>query len=315
MTTDIPSRPGKLDRQNGFFRFLTWLCDGYWPLAEHPDDSPVSVCSPSRVYALQHLVAVGDVADIHLATVESESATSTESTYILKMSRLGGGHTLLDNEHCTLGTLLNAAGESSYRKYLPKLVESFPARDGIRKRINVFVHEHGFYTLEQIHEQHPAPDARHLAWIFKRLLTILGFCHRHDTIHGAVLPCHVMVHVAGHGLQLVGWGHSAGRGRPIKTVATRYRCWYPAEVFKKQPASPGTDLFLAARCMTYLAGGDPMNNRMPAAVPTAMQRFIQTCLLDAARMRPDDAWALHDEFDDLLSRLYGPPKFHPLIMT
>jgi hypothetical protein len=260
-------------------------------------------------------VAVGDVADIHLATAESEPATSAQSTYILKVSRAGVGPVLLDNECRTLGKLLTAAGDSSYRKYLPKLVESFPARDGIRRRINVFLHEPGFYTLEQIHEQLPALDAVHLAWIFKRLLTILGFCHGHDTIHGAVLPGHVLVHVAGHGLQLVGWGQSVGKGRPIKTVATRYRSWYPAEVFKKQPASPATDLFLAARCLTYLAGGDPITNRMPAAVPAAMQRFIQTCLLDAARMRPDDAWALHDDFDALLRRLYGSPEFHPLIMT
>ena len=32
-------------------------------------------------------------------------------------------------------------------------------------------------------------------------------------------------------------------------------------------------------------------------------------------MRPDDAWELLDEFDELLRQLYGPPKFHELTMT
>jgi hypothetical protein len=79
--------------------------------------------------------------------------------------------------------------------------------------------------------------------------------------------------------------------------------------------SPSTDLFLASRCLVYLAGGDPLANRLPDAVPVPMQRFIQSCLLESPRMRPDDAWTLLDEFDDLLRQLYGAPKFHELIMV
>jgi hypothetical protein len=32
-------------------------------------------------------------------------------------------------------------------------------------------------------------------------------------------------------------------------------------------------------------------------------------------MRPDDAWALMEDFDDLLYALYDPPKFHELTLT
>src|SRR5436305_891410 len=78
------------------------------------------------------------------------------------------------------------------------------------------------------------------------------------TLHGAVLPCHVMVHAANHGLRLVGWGQSVEAGERIVTVSPRYRDWYPPEVRNNQPASPASDLFLAARCLVYLAGGDPV---------------------------------------------------------
>src|SRR5262249_35709640 len=121
-----------------------------------------------------------------------------------------------------------------------------------------------------------------------------------------------------HGLRLVGWGQSVGRddcGRRIRTVPTRYKSWYPHEVLNKQPAGPATDLFLAARCIVYLAGGDPVTNGMPEAVPLPLKRFLSTCLLESAGMRPDDAWALQEEFDALLGQLYGPPKFHELSMT
>jgi hypothetical protein len=83
---------------------------------------------------------------------------------------------------------------------------------------------------------------------------------------------------------------------------------------QKQPASPATDVFLAARCLIYLAGGDPVANRMPDTVPAPMQRFVKACLLEGPKMRPE-AWKLLDELDELLRRLYGPPKFHELTMT
>jgi hypothetical protein len=290
-----------------------WLCDGYWPTAEPVVDPLITVQSPKRLYTVQHLLALGDVADIHAATAEGDSRAETQ--YLLKVSRVGGGQAFLDHERKTLVSLLTAAGETTYRHYLPTLAESFSVRDRLRKRVNVFLYEPGFHTLEQVHEQHPGLDGRHLAWIFKRLLTVLGFSHRQGAVHGAVLPGHVLVHAAGHGLRLVGWGQSVARGQRIKTVPTRYRDWYPPEVLTRQPAGSATDLFLAARCLVYLAGGDPATSWMPEAVPLPMQRFIRTCLLEKARMRLVDAWALHEDFDLLLRQLYGPPKFHELTLT
>jgi hypothetical protein len=303
------------EKKNMFSSVLSWLVDGYWPIRERPNDGPVTVQSPARLYTLAGLVAIGDVAEVHLATAESDREFAPEPQYLLKVSRFPGAHSLLYKERMTLANLRAAAGDTTYRKYLPTLVESFQANDKFLKRVNVFRHEPGWYTLEQVHEQHPALGGRHLAWMFKRLLTVLGFCHRQGTIHGAVLPCHVLIHAAGHGLQLIGWGHSATNGQALKTMSRCYADWYPEEVLQERPAARTSDLFLAARCMIYLAGGDPVCNWMPDTVPAALQAFIKTCLLPRPSMRPDDAWALYDELDVLLRRLYGPPKFQDLIMT
>jgi hypothetical protein len=231
------------------------------------------------------------------------------------VSRTPEGDALLDRERQVLTRLLGEAGDTTYRRYLPALRESFTAAGGSGRRVNAFSHEEGLYTLEQVRDRHPALDGRHLAWIFKRLLTVLGFCHRHGTLHGAVLPCHALIHAANHGLVLVGWGQSVEAGRPVRTLAPRYRDWYPPEVLRRRPASASADLFLAARCVVYLAGGDPVRNRVPEAVPAPMRQFLAGCLPEGPRMRPDDAWGLLEEFDELLYRLYGPPKFHTLTMT
>jgi hypothetical protein len=268
--------------------------------------SPVTIVSPKRTYTLLRPLAVGDVADVHLAS-------AAESHYILKVSRIPGGDLLLGNERHSLARLLTRAGDTTYRKYLPTLAESFPVKDRAPQRVNVFLYEPRFYTLEEIHDRHPILDGRHLAWVFKRLLTVLGFSHAQGIVHGAVLPCHALVHAGNHGLQLVGWGQSVEAGRRITTIPTRYQDWYPPEVLKKQPASPATDVFLAARCLIYLAGGDPVADRMPDTVPAPVQRFVKSCLLEGTRMRPA-AWQLLEEFDEQLPRLYGPPKFHELTM-
>jgi hypothetical protein len=286
--------------RNFLASLVQWLFDGYWP---RDDSGPLTLRSSRGVYPLQHLLAVGDVADAYVV------GAGEEGQYLLKVARIPGGCALLDNERKVLAHLLTAAGDTTDRLCFPELIESFVAADLFSKRVNVFRFEPEWSTLEAFHEQHPALDSR---WVFQRLLAVLGFCHRHGIVHGAVLPPHVLVHAASQSVRLVGWGHSATRGRPLATISTRYRDWYPSEVFCKQAASPATDVFLAARCMVYLAGGDPVSNRMPDAVPAPVQRFLQSCLLAGARMRPTDLGALRKEWDELLHRLYGPPEFHEL---
>jgi hypothetical protein len=300
---------------NQFASILSWLCDGYWPATDQTEDLLVRLGDAHHRYTPLRLLGSDDVADLYLATTANESDTGTDNLYLLKVARALEDNAHLDIERKTLTKLLGGAGPTTYRKYLPALVESFMATDRPVRWVNVFRCVPGFYTLEQVHEQHPALDGRHLAWIFKRLLTVLGFSHRQKIIHGAVLPDHALIHAANHGLQLAGWGRSVAVGQRLRSIPARYREWYPAEVQRRQPASPATDLFLAARCVVYLAGGDPLTNRMPETVPLPMRRFLGTCLLESPRMRPDDAWALQEDFDDLLHALYGPPTFHELTLT
>jgi hypothetical protein len=298
--------------RNRFWSFLSCLFDGYWPTEDHLDESPDLIRSPQRVYARQNLLADGDVADLYLAC---DAGAEAAPCYLLKIVRDAEGRPLLDNERTALAHLRAAAGETTYGRYLPVLVDSFVLAGRSAKRVNVFRYEPGLLTLEAVHRQHPALDSRHLAWIFNRLLTVLGFIHRQSRRHGAILPCHVLVDAAGHGLQLVGWGHSIAQGQRIRTVPAQYEDWYPPEVWRKRTALPATDLFLAARCIVYLAGGDPVSQQMPEVVPLPLQRFLQSCLLEGVRMRPNDAWALQEEWEQLLRRLYGPPCFHELTLT
>ena len=50
---------------------------------------------------------------------------------------------------------------------------------------------------------------------------------------------------------------------------------------------------------------------MIADVPAPLRRFADGCCYAAPRMRPQDAWRLLAEFDELLENLYGPRTFRP----
>ncbi len=85
----------------------------------------------------------------------------------------------------------------------------------------------------------------------------------------------------------------------------RYRSWYPPEVLAGRAAGPDLDIWLATRCMTELLG---------PRLPDPLAAFARGCRLASPCRRPDDAWALLAELDDLLGRLYGPRRFVPFAM-
>jgi serine/threonine protein kinase len=274
-------------------------------------DKPApTIKSPKkRTYSLVKMIEAGDVADIYRATAGSKD-------YIVKISRVPDTHSMLENERKALTALITDAGDLTYHKYLPVLVESFPVKQrNIQQRVNVFTWQEGFHTAAKIHQQHEALGGRHLAWIFKRLLTALGFVHKRGWVHGAVLPEHCLIQVENHGLQLVGWGQSVEVNHRIHRISSRYKEWYPSEVLEKKLVGSETDIYMAAKLMIYLAGGDPVKEIFPDITPEPIKRFIRSCLLPGRLMRPGDAWLLFEELDNLLKAIYGPPRFIKLVMA
>jgi serine/threonine protein kinase len=192
-------------------------------------------------------------------------------------------------------------------------VESF-SNDS--RQINAFKWREGLCSGEQVRDRHHRGlDGRHLGWMFNRMLEALGFVHRQGFVHGAVLPPHVLFHAESHGMLLIGWIHAEKANTALKIAPERFRDWYPPECRKKHPATPSVDIYLAAKTVIYLAGGDPVLNRFPDHVPPAIERFVKSCLLESPSMRCQDAWEVRHDFGQVLEGLYGPPAFHPLELS
>jgi hypothetical protein len=226
---------------------------------------------------------------------------------LLKLARDAADNDLMRRETSSL-TRLRADAEPRLRAYFPRLVEARRHADpatGVTRRANVIGWLAGFVSLAEVGTAFPGGlDPRDAAWMWRRLLVAIGAAHRAGVIHGAVLPEHVMIHPAEHGLVLVDWCYSlpAPAGR-LAAMVGRYRDWYPPDA--ATGAGPDLDIWLATRCMTELIG---------PRLPDRMASFAAGCTLASPRRRPSDAWPLLAEYDDLLARLYGPRIFRPFAM-
>ncbi|WP_305782333.1 lipopolysaccharide kinase InaA family protein [Symbioplanes lichenis] len=248
---------------------------------------PRTLTTRRATYRLGEVVARGDLADL----------IALDDDKLLKLPRRPADNDLVRAEAAAL-TRLDRDGNPRHRAYAPRLIETFIHEDGAGARREALVLERltGFVPLTtMLHKL----DARDVAWMWRRLLTGLGWAHRAGVVHGAVVPEHVLIQPEEHGVVLVDWCYSVTPGTPVPAVVSRYRTTYPPEVLAKRPATAATDIYQAGGLMLALI------DRPPAA----LRRFVAGCRYAAPRMRPQDAWQLLAELDELLEKLYGPRKF------
>lgn len=279
----------------------------------------LTIATKQHTHIVTTLAERGDIGNLYRGTTRTKNGEAHAS--IIKIARSGRDDDLLEAEAKAIRKLRAPDTDQRLHPYLPVLLDAFLYENrGDRRRTNVIGYLDGFATFAEVRNAyaqgvHPLD----MAWMWRRLLVAVGYAHRNGVIHGAVLPPHIMIHPAMHGLVLIDWCHSAARnGRtaapPIKLISPPYRAWYPPEVLAKKPPSPATDIYLAAQSTVYLLGGDPVRGTFPDVVPKRMQEFFLGCVPKSQHSRPRDAWELLQEFDDLLERLgdpYFPRRFRP----
>lgn len=240
----------------------------------------------------------------------------------LKVARRPAANVLVANEAKTLRLLCGVDTDVVYHPYLPELVESFGYRSGsINRSTNAFVPVAGLINLSDVRTAFGgALSPLDMAWMWRRLLVALGYVHSNNVLHGAIVPSHIYVQPADHGLVVDSWYSAVvkdGSDYPaIGTVPVAYKHWYPQEVLAKQHPTPGTDIAMAAKTMVWLVGGDPVTGQCPASVPLPLCAFFKGCMQKNQHVRPQSAWHLLLEFDELLERMgapYYPRRFRPLV--
>jgi hypothetical protein len=266
-------------------------------------------------------IAVGAIANVYRCRF---SIGSREFEGILKVARDQRTSGMIAHEAAVLKHLAARDAKHVHAAFVPQLHESLAISEagGVSRQASVL----GFagpvqsvddlYTLEEVLAAHPGGlDPRDMAWIWRRLLSILGHVHSLEVLHTAVLPMHVLIEPRLHGLILIDWcgGVMQFRTRPqsLHMIHGTHAAWYRSAGVLGLPVSDGLDIDLAARCMIQLIGGDPLRGTCPAAVEPSIVRHLQRCLAAASELRAG-AWELLRDFDQLIQTLWGPRAYREL---
>lgn len=248
------------------------------------------------------LAATGDIANLTRLPAQIRVPGR-----LLKLARDPADGDLIAREAAALHWLARE-GDKGYLPYVPVLAGTRRYVDpatGITRRANVLDELTGFVGLDVVQRRFPdGLDPRDVAWIWRRVLVAIGFARGTGLVHGAVLPPHVMIDIARHGVVLIDWCYSTGGPNPgnLPAVVARYRDWYPPELAAGYAPGPDLDIYLATKSMLTL---------IAKPVPGPLAAFAAGCTLASPPRRPRDAWQLLREFDDLIERLWGPRKFRP----
>ena len=268
-------------------------------------------------WTMENSIANGDISDVFSGL----RARWPTELVIVKVLRDRQDVALLDNEWDYLQALhrSDASGADTFTMLLPQPVTRGDITEGqfAGRRANVFRWVSGFHhTFKDVLQSYPRgipPQAS--IWIWRRILEILSFIHNSGMAHGAVLPSHLLVQVNEHGVRLVGYGCAGRIGSQLKILPLRSESFYPKSKRSQSVLTPQLDIVMSARCMIALLGGDPENGSLPSGVPARLAELVQRI----ARAEPsgstmDNAWTIREELGGIAEKVFGPPRFIPIVM-
>ncbi|MDQ2717421.1 MAG: hypothetical protein M3Z08_21205, partial [Chloroflexota bacterium] len=170
---------------------------------------PVLIRTKTRSYSLERLLFRGDLCGLYAC---SSLSSGEQRRVVAKVSIAPADNDLVGNEARILAHLRGSAGYDTVRHFIPQLLDAFPYQEkatGVSRQINVLAYSAGLYSLKEVRQAYPQGiDSRDMAWIWRRLLVALGFAHAGRVIHGCVLPTHILIHPAQHGVVLIDWSYA-----------------------------------------------------------------------------------------------------------
>lgn len=277
-------------------------------------DAPFTLVTHSGHYTVGEAKFHGTFADIFRAKDNKDAEVA------IKIARDPRDNDLMEHEAKVLGELFpkDKPDTKVYRRF-PRLLESIKINDGRNHRqANIFPWYRHWHTLESVREafQIDGLIMEHGVWMFNRVLEAIGYAHYRGFVHGALTPDHILVYEAGktkdpfnHGGKLIDWCYAARIGGPLKVYDPAWEGFHPPEILKKRKTSPGTDIYMAAKSIVYVLGGDVLTNTLPSHIPSYFESFLKSCLLQNPDYRPQDAWQLHEDLKKHMAHHYGPKKY------
>jgi len=268
-----------------------------------------AVTTDTATYQVTTTLAHGDIATVYGGHLRGSQPPVRVA---VKIADQTSDNDLLQHETRVLG-LLTAEPEGPLKHLAPPR-DQFRTGDG--RLGTVFDHLDGF-DLTTVRDRcraqgHPGLPPRHLIWVLRRCLTVLGWAHSHGILHGNLDPAHILIRPHDHMVWLVDWCwavvNPAGTGQGFKALNQTYS---PPEVRERGRPTPASDLYALGKVMMFLAGGDPATKTVPE-MDARLARFLRYLAVESQGGRAQDAWQEYRQVDRLRQQIWGEHQFVPL---
>lgn len=196
-------------------------------------------------------------------------------------------------------------------RYIPNVIDSFIISDANKRRYRSIVIPYldGYFSLRDILNAYPKGlDPRDAAWICRRVISLAAQAEIFNVIHGAITPDHILVNPVTHDPLLIGWSYNIPtNGSRLRFIVSKWKEYYPPEVFAKEMLTPTVDIYMAGKVMTRLfeRGGD--------VIPDNIIRVLSRCMDSSPERRPD-AFKVLDELTRAIRTNWGK-KYRRLDMS
>jgi len=239
-------------------------------------------------------LGVGEISQVYLARrIDSLPFLAT-----IKLSAAPAAAALYLREAQVLRELQALDGEGAgayFLRLIPEVISQGAVEGNDGRQALVLRHPSGFWGSLAILNERFAPglDPRHAVWIWRRMLEVLNFIHRHGWAHGNVRPEHALVHPQDHGVRLIGWS-SAKKGAGENSQAA--------------------DLVRSARVVRVLLCGASGSSDLPGGVPVGLAQLVTKAAMDDDFCRSQGAEGLDALLQTEAKTAFGPPSFVQLII-
>ncbi len=166
-------------------------------------------------------------------------------------------------------------------------------------------------SAEELMKQYPSGvPAEHVLWMIERLLSVVGFLHIHHIVHGNIKPENLIITKKNHNVTLLGFSFAIPNANRKSAKYKIVNEFYTAdEVCKSTIVEPSTDIYSIGKVAIYLLGGNVEDNSIPFNVDSRICNFVHNMVEKDKASRPNDAWKLYKELQNLRTKIYGPKRF------
>lgn len=265
----------------------------------------VRIDTPKHNYIIFNILFSDEIADTFLG----RDVKTGEDLYI-KIVRNRKNNDLINNEINTLKKIQAHTGNlfKLISHHINPIIDVFEVEG---KQAIVFKQIKNFVSLLEITQIYPnGINPKDMAWMFRRLLAAQGILHEIGLVYGNVFLPNFFICPEDHNGKLTNFIASVPTNSTVKIINKNYLDYYPYEILNSSKVSSSTDIYIAAKCMVKLLGGNVKTKELPSEIPKKVKGFLRACMIENMFYRPQNSLDVHEEFGHTLNEVWKR-GFHP----